>query len=85
MMAYQVSAPKIFSAVADFIAWVLHRHRITHQMHYLDDFLFLGAPHSDEAARALGIQDVPYTVSMHKTEGPTTSLIFLGIVNDFEL
>lgn len=47
------SAPKIFSAVADFISWVLHCHGIAHQLHYLDDYLFLGAPQSDEASRAL--------------------------------
>ena len=33
------SAPKIFSVVADFIAWVLHNHNIAHQLHYLGDFL----------------------------------------------
>ena len=34
------SAPKIFSAVADLVAWVLHQHGIKHQLHYLDDFYF---------------------------------------------
>ena len=38
------SAPKIFSAVADMIAWALHCAGVQHQIHYLDDFLFLGAP-----------------------------------------
>ena len=32
------SAPKIFNALADFIAWVLHQHGIAHQLHYPDDF-----------------------------------------------
>ena len=35
------SAPKIFSAFANFIAWVLHSHEISHQLHYLDDFCSL--------------------------------------------
>ena len=35
------SAPKIFSTVADLVAWVLHQHCIKHQPHYLDSYLFL--------------------------------------------
>lgn len=87
------SAPKIFSAVADFLAWVLHCHGIAHQLHYLDDFLFLGAPYTDEAARALEIvsrvfRTVGVPIAVHKTEGPDTVLVFLGIMIDtlnFEL
>ena len=81
------SAPKIFNAVADFIAWVLHMHGVAHQLHYLDDFLFFGAPYSDEAARALEIVTrvlhmLGITIATHKTEGPATSVVFLGIVLD---
>ena len=47
------SAPKIFSAVADVISWTLHVAGIPHQLHYLDDFLFLGVPNTDEGERAL--------------------------------
>jgi len=87
------SAPKTFNAVADFIAWVLHQHGIAHQLHYLDDFLFLGAPYSNEAATALEtvlrvLRMLGIPVAVHKTEGPATSLIFLGIMIDthtFEL
>jgi len=87
------SAPKIFNAVADFIAWVLHQHGIAHQLHYLDDFLFLGAPYSNEAATALEtvlrvLHMLGIPIAVHKTEGPATSLIFLGIMIDthtFEL
>ena len=87
------SAPKIFSAVADFIAWVLHCHGIAYQLHYLDDFLFLGAPHSDEAARALEMvtqvfRTLGIPIAVHKTEGPAPILVFLGIIIDtqnFEL
>ena len=81
------SAPKIFSAVADFIAWVLHNHHIAHQLHYLDDFLFLGAPPTDEAQRALDtvltvFRTLGIPVAVHKTEGPATTLVFLGIILD---
>ena len=47
------SAPKIFSAVADMLAWALHRAGILHLIHYLDDFLLMGAPDTDEGARVL--------------------------------
>ena len=74
------SAPKIFNAVADFISWVLHQHGIPHQLHYLDDFLFLGAPNSAEAAnvldtvlRVLRMLGIP--IAVHKTEGPNTILV----------
>ena len=46
------SAPKNFTAVADMIAWALHMAGIHH---YLDDFLFLGPPATDVAARALSV------------------------------
>ena len=74
-------------------AWVLRCPGITCQLHYLDDFLLVGIPITKQAAyflalvldtlRMLGIQ-----VASHKTEGPSTSLTFLGILMDthtFEL
>ena len=36
------SAPKIFSAVADGLLWMIHNRGFTSSLHYLDDFLFLG-------------------------------------------
>ena len=47
------SAPKIFSAVADALAWVMAANGVSRQLHYLDDFLFLGPPNSDSCAMAL--------------------------------
>lgn len=81
------SAPKIFSAVADMIAWVLHCSGIQHQIHYLDDFLFIGAPNTGEGqkvlATALGVlQYLGVPVAIDKTEGPSTCLAFLGILID---
>ena len=87
------SAPKIFSAVADFVAWVLHQHGIKHQLHYLDDFLFLEAPNSKETAQILPLileifRVLGIPIAAHKTEGPASILVFLGILIDthrFEL
>ena len=83
------SAPKIFTAVADMIAWALHMAGIQDQIHYLDDFLFLGPPANDVAARALSValwilDHLGFPVAMHKTEGPTCCITFLGIIIDTE-
>ena len=87
------SAPKIFNAIADFMAWVLSCHGVRYQLHYLDDFLLLGAPDSRQGEefltttlRTLARLGIP--VATHKTEGPASSLVFLGILIDsirFEL
>ena len=81
------SAPKIFNTLADFIAWVLSRQGIRHQLHYLDDFLFLGAPNSDQGQEFLttalqSLDRLGIPVARHKTEGPMTTLAFLGILVD---
>ena len=47
------SAPKIFTAVADVIVWIMFTHGIRGIMHYLDDYLFFGEPDSHECARTL--------------------------------
>ena len=44
------SAPKIFSAVADALLWVMREKGVTCGLHYLDDFLFLGRRGSEECA-----------------------------------
>ena len=40
------SAPKIFSAVADILLWVIRRKGVGDSIHYLDDFFFVGGPES---------------------------------------
>jgi hypothetical protein len=82
------SAPKIFTAVADAAAWVLHGAGVHLQVHYLDDFLFVASPGSGAAVlhtvlatfSRLGLQ-----VAGHKTEGPSPQVTFLGILLDSEL
>ena len=37
------STPKIFSAVADAVEWILHQEGIEVVFHYLDDFLLISA------------------------------------------
>ena len=81
------SAPKIFSAVADALEWILAHHGVTAVMHYLDDFLTMGESNSNECAINLEkIQRVCEFLGMplklEKIEGPATILIFLGILID---
>lgn len=81
------SAPKIFTAFADTLAWVLHRQGVRFLIHYLDDFLIFGSPFSGEGQHSLQVAlgtlaalGVP--VSMPKLEGPATTVTFLGILID---
>ena len=81
------SAPIIFTAIADALQWVIESHGVQHIMHYLDDYLLLGSPESLECQRALEItltccQNMGVPVADHKTEGPSTVLVFLGIEVD---
>jgi hypothetical protein len=45
------SAPKIFSAIADFLSWILHWEGVLLLIHYLDDFLFFGPPRTGIALK----------------------------------
>lgn len=81
------SAPKIFSALADTLEWVLLQRGVSISLHYLDDFLTLGAPGTRECQRNLRIlQEVcallGFPLAAEKIEGPTTALVFLGIILD---
>jgi len=78
------SAPKIFTAFSDALAWVLHDRGVAWQLHYLNDFLLMGPPGSQLCARSLQTTIDSYSqlgvpVAMRKTEGPTTTLTILGI------
>ena len=78
------SAPKLFTAVADALLWIMRRHGVRNAMHYLDDFLLLAPPREDECRVALATSlrlchSLGERVAPHKTEGPSTIMSFLGI------
>ena len=54
------SAPKIFTAVADAIQWVLFSHGVTQCLHYLDDFIIL--------VHLLGIEVNTQSMQLHLPE-----------------
>ena len=80
------SAPIIFNAVADALAWAMLCVGIPDLVHYLDDFLFWAPDYLtcsltlETAARLSARLGLP--VEPSKVEGPATSLTFLGIEVD---
>ena len=83
------SAPKIFTAVADALQWVMLTSGVSMVEHYLDDFVTLGSPGSQECGRNLGkiwavCADLGVPLAMDKLEGPVDRLTLLGIELDTE-
>lgn len=81
------SAPLLFTAVADGLAWALSCHGVRNFLHYLDDFFFCGPPASQECERALEVavsvcQRLGLPVAPEKVVGPATVMTFLGIELD---
>ena len=81
------SAPMIFSAIADGLLWIMKKKGTSWAIHYIDDFLIVGAPHSDECLQnTLIMQSVCEHAGLpmepSKSVGPDTSLVFLGIEID---
>lgn len=81
------SAPKIFTAVADALEWMVKKEGVTHLHHYLDDFLILGAPDSEECAESLRkllvlFESLNVPIAIEKLKGPSLVLVFLGIELD---
>ena len=83
------SAPKIFTALADALQWVLQDRGVGWLIHYIDDFLTAGKPASPQCQQNLtciekACADLGVPLKREKVVGPTTSLDFLGIVLDTE-
>uniref|UniRef100_A0A1X7U2N6 Reverse transcriptase domain-containing protein n=1 Tax=Amphimedon queenslandica TaxID=400682 RepID=A0A1X7U2N6_AMPQE len=77
------SAPKVFTAVANALAWAMQCEGIGDLIHYLDDFFFWSPATSRDCHTALEIavplcNKLGFPVAPHKVVGPATSLIFLG-------
>ena len=49
------SAPKVFTAVADGLEWIIRQKGVWHIDHYLDDYVTFGQAGSPECARYLEI------------------------------
>ena len=83
------SAPKIFTALADALQWILQRRGVTFVWHYIDDFIVCGPPTSPECHRSLQIttstcEKVGVPLAKHKVAGPTSCITVLGIEIDIK-
>ena len=72
------------------VAWAIHCHGVCFLLHYLDDYLFLGKPGMLEAPHAATLANEVFSqagipVAAQKTEGPASSVTFLGILVDTNL
>ena len=81
------SAPKLFNTLADALEWIAKHMGIDFLWHYLDDFITIGCPDSEECAFFLqllinlcALLGLPLAVE--KVEGPSTCIPFLGIEID---
>lgn len=81
------SAPKIFNCIADALQWMAHNRGVTYLEHFLDDYITCGAPNSDECQSNLRMltdlcKTLNLPLAMDKLAGPTTEIVFLGILID---
>ena len=81
------SAPKLFTAVADGLAWAMVSEGVVDVIHYLDDFFFCGPARSSTWGAALDTalplcERLGFPVAPDKVVGPATVLTFLGIEID---
>ena len=77
----------IFETIATALHWILHnKFGVTKLVHYLDDFLFVSRTHQECSLNMLKFHQLCHELGIpinnDKTEGPTTSLTFLGIQLD---
>lgn len=81
------SAPLIFSSLADALVWIMQQRGVSFVDHYIDDFITLGGPGTQECKVNQQImhdtcEDTGIPMQTEKSEGPCTKLTFLGIEID---
>lgn len=78
----------LFEKFSTTIQWILeNKFSVTHCVHILDDFLFVGPPRSSACYSALMsfytlARDIGLPIKAEKTVYPTTTLTFLGLELD---
>ena len=82
------SAPYLFNQFATALHWILqHNYGLSHLIHYLDDYLIMDQPDSNQCSehvtnflRICEVLGIP--VALDKLEGPSTTITFLGLELD---
>lgn len=83
------SAPIIFTAIADALQWIIQQRGVNHLFHYLDDFITVGPKKSSICHSNLSViirtcVNTGTPVEEGKTEGPSSTIKFLGMELDSE-
>ncbi len=78
------SSPKIFNQLSSAIVWIAkNNYNVKWLLHLLDDFLAISPPYQNPEATMQALlsvfKDLNIPISAQKTEGPTVSLIWLGL------
>ena len=82
------SSVNIFEAFSSALQWILVHHFSIHNVsHIIDDFIFVGKPHSQECKQALDsflslASNIGVPIKHEKTEQPATSMVVHGIQLD---
>ncbi len=82
------SAPSIFTRFADVLEAILSQQgKVRHVQHYLDDFLILAPPKTNQCQQDLDkslsiCASLGVPIAAGKTEGPSTAITYLGFVLD---
>ena len=81
---------QIFETFSKCLHWLLSQDQDSNSLdHYLDDFFFVGRLHTHECADVMAsfsniCNSVSVPIADDKTEGPTTSMKYLGLLIDTE-
>ena len=83
------SGPFLFNLFAEALHWILHNNYQVGAVHYLDNFLIVGAPGADLCASTVQLtlrvcESLGIPVALDKLEGPAIHISFLGIMLDSE-
>ncbi len=73
------SAPKLLTALADAVQWLIKEKGVGFCIHYLDDYLFIEPPGAHAEALAAATQtlaELGIPMAPDKVEGPVTCLTF---------
>jgi len=82
------SSPALFNQLAEALVWILRtNYGIPHIIHYLDDFFTAGPPHTAVCGENMRLMmqvcaRINAPVKQEKTEGPATTITFLGVQLD---
>ena len=81
------SAPLLFSAIADALAWIMKMEGASIVFNYIDDYITLGKPNSTECQINLSrmtetCNKAGFPVEESKSLGPVTCIPFLGLELD---